>query len=631
MTLQEVTDRSWVQIDLDAFRQNLRELKAFLKPSQGFMQIVKADAYGHGALEICRVAIEEGAIMLGVANVEEGKLLRIQGCKNPVLVLSPSLEAEIPDIIKYGLNVSISDMAFARRLNDAAKKANTAISIHIKIDSGMHRSGICPADFAPAMESLKELPFLLVEGVFSHYASSENDAPFSFAQLDRFNRLIEPYRPEFRYIHIANSSALINGLSDQDNLVRLGILSYGIYTHHDQKAKIKLRPVMSFISHLAQIKEIKAGEGLGYQLSWKAREDTLFGIIPVGYADGYDFLLSNRGVAMIGGQICPVIGRVSMDMICVDLSGYKDAQTGDEVILMGQGVEALRAEHLVASYSGSAYELLCQVGRRAKRYYVQRGAVSHSAPMARRDFVSSDFSDSKLNRIIQSALSQRLGSEEIGELISREILRYFFFNKDQDIHYRKAFVHHIELTDSTREGYWRAKTLLSFSKVLQNEYFIVACANSDEALKSYFLRKDVEYRWLMDDTFELSDDAFELSEVYVNDIKLEAVTQQENNCLEIRCQHPRLNNLVGNEVQFTINTLSYYPKSAHQLSVFINELTHGVKVSLSFPHTLIHIEVVPVFSGQNHFPEVQREPGRVSVSTKAGQWVFPLSGIVFAY
>lgn len=626
-----IKDRSWVEIDLSAFRSNLRALKAFLKEGQDFLQIVKADAYGHGAWEIGRVAMEEGACCLGVANSEEGKLLRIQGCVSPILILSPSLVEEIPEIIRYDLASSVSDAEFANALNSAAAQSGKTAAVHLKIDTGMRRSGIAHQDFDCLWDSVQALPHLHVDGLFSHYAASESDPELSLRQLELFDQVIASRRDQVKYVHIANSSALVNGLAGSGNLARLGILSFGVYTHQDQTDKLDLKPVMSFRARLAQIKKLAAGEALGYNLSWTADRDTLYGIVPVGYADGYDFLLSNRGKALINSTVCNVIGRVSMDMVCIDITDCPAVSIGDPVTLLGDGEPALRAENLAASYSGSAYELLCQLGRRARRYYMEEGLISHSAPLARRDFVSTDFNDSKLNQIIQSAISQRLQSEEIGELISREILRSFFFNRDKDIHYRKSFEHTIRLEDSDKPGYWRAFTRLSFKKILQNDYFIVACANSDEALQQYFKRKDVEYRWLMDDSFVLNPAAFEITDVHVDGLRLETRSQRGNNCLEITCRHDRLKDLVGKEVSFTINTLSWYPRSSHQLSVFINELTHGVKVSLEFPETLKSLEVVPVFSGQNRYPDVIRRPDSVTVSTRPDQWVFPLSGVVFAY
>ena len=413
-------------------------------------------------------------------------------------------------------------------------------------------------------------------------------------------------------------------------MARVGILSFGVYTNEAQKEVIQLKTVMSFKSRIAQIKQIKAGEGLGYNLTWIAAKDSRYAVVPVGYADGYDFMLSNKAKVSIRSQLCDVIGKVSMDMICVDISQIPDAELMDEVILMG-AVDQLHPEQLSSLYHGSSYELLCQVGRRAKRYYLENDAVSHSTPLARRDFVSSDFSDFKLSQIIQAAISQRLQNEEMGELISREILKYFFFNKDQDIHYRKDFCYDVCLAECEQENHWQATMKLNFKKVLQNDYFIVACANNAQALNRYFIKRDVEYRWLLDNSITLSEAYFHLTQVYVNDLLLDTSLKLTDSCIEIRCEHPQLKHLVGKEVAFSIEVQSYYPKASHQFSVYINELTHGVKVKLSYPDEIKNMEIVPIFSGQNRFPSVDHSPGCVTVQTATDQWIFPISGIVFAY
>lgn len=625
-----ILDRSWVEIDLAAFRHNLRQLKSLLPSGVSFMQIVKADAYGHGALEIGRIAMEEGARFLGVANVEEGKLLRIQGCKAPILILSPSLENEIEQIIGYDLKPCVSQLSFLKALQKEALKQNRLIDIHLKLDSGMHRSGVALEHFEALYQEAKSLSQINIEGVCSHFAASEDDLEFSQTQLQHFESIVAKMQPQPQLIHIANSSAVVNKLLGISNMARLGILSFGVYTDASQKDKIQLKTVMSFKSRIAQIKQIRKGEGLGYNLSWIAPKDSRYAIIPVGYADGYDFMLSNKARVSIRSRLCEVIGKVSMDMICVDISEVPDAKLMDVVVLMGAD-EQLRPEELICLYHGSSYELLCQVGRRAKRYYLENDAVSHSTPLARRDFVSSDFSDYKLSQIIQSAISQRLQNEEMGELISREILKYFFFNKDQDIHYRKDFFYDIKLADCEQEKHWQATMKLSFKKVLQNDYFIVACANNAQSLNRYFIKRDVEYRWLLDSSITLSEDYFHLTQVYVNDLLLDTSLRIANSCIEIRCEHPQLKSLVGKEVSFCIEMQSYYPRAAHQFSVFINELTHGVKVKLSYPDEIQNLEIVPIFSGQNRFPSISHNPGSVTVQTAADQWIFPISGIVFAY
>ncbi|MDD4223171.1 MAG: alanine racemase [Candidatus Cloacimonetes bacterium] len=629
MAVKAIRERSWVEIDLDAFRANLKALRAFIGKDGGFIQIVKADAYGHGAREIARIALSEGAVALGVANPEEGKLLRIQGFKEPILILSPSLPSEIPDILAYNLWPTLSDPAFARELDRACSERGIKAKVSLKLDSGMHRSGALADEFGKLWKAVQKLPQIEVQSVFSHFAASESDPDFSRTQETEFLSALKKYRVQVPWLHLANSSAVVNDLGKSLPICRLGILSYGIYTHPSQKGKIALKPVMTFKSTVSQLKSIPAGATVGYNRSWKAARDTRYAVIPVGYADGYDFLLSNRGTVALNGSLCPVIGRVSMDMLCVDITDAGKVEIGDEVVLLG--VEALRAEDLAAVYGGSAYELLCQVGRRAKRYYYQGRRLVTSAPLSRREFVSSDYPDSKLSQIIQAAISQRVNSEEMGELISREILRVFFFNKDREILYRKDFRHHIRFSDSGDSRFWRAKTTLSFTKTLQNGFFTVACANSEAALKSYFKRRDVEYRWLMDTNFELSPEAFSLSSVRINGIELETKLHFRNACMEIRCSHPALKELVGSEVFYEIDTLTLYPRSSHQLSVFITELTHGVKISFSYPEAFPPVECVPVFAGQNKYPRVSTGKNTITVSTKAGEWVFPQSGVVFAY
>lgn len=624
-------ERSWVEIDLDAFRHNLKALKSFLKPEQGFIQIVKADAYGHGAWEIAQAALKEGATALGVANLEEGKLLRIEGCKAPILILSPSLIDEIPGILEYKLIPTVNDFSFAQALISICAKQKVKCPISLKFDSGMHRSGILEKDFAELWYFCKNAAELEVKSFFSHFASSESDLKFSEAQEKRFKQVIDKYKVEADWIHIANSSALINGLGSSGNLCRLGILSYGVYTHPSQKEKIELKPVMTFKSTVIQIKEIPKGATVGYNQTWKAQRKTRYAVIPVGYADGYDFLLSNKGKVLIEGIICPVIGKVSMDMICVDLTDAPEIQCGAEVILLGNGHNDIRVENLVSLYNGSSYELLCQVGRRAKRYYYEKGRLVTAAPLSRRDFVSSDYPNSKLNQIIQSAIAQRINSEEMSELIFREILRVFFYNQDRDIRYRKNFRHHILFIESLDKDYWKAETTLIFSKTLQRDFFLVACANSDKALKDYFKRNDVEYRWLMDGNFQLNPTAFQLSSVKVNGLELTTRINFKAEAMEIRCSHPELKKLIGQEVRFEINTLTLYPKASHQLSVFITELTHGVQISFSYPETLKQIECVPFFAGQNKYPKITTSKNTISVTTKPEEWVFPQSGVVFAY
>jgi alanine racemase len=480
----------------------------------------------------------------------------------------------------------VSELSFAEELNSMAARHKKQVNVHIKIDTGMHRSGAAEEAALELFHAIDKLSNIKIDGIFSHFASSEADSEFCLLQEQRFNAFLSqlPYLP--RYVHLDNSNGVVNHFGTKCNLVRLGILAYGVDT--SGKA-LPLKPVMTFKACLSQVKAIKQGESVGYNRTWIAKQDGSYAIIPIGYADGYDFLLSNSGVVMLS-------------------SSHQDCVSNYSCKVIGR-----------------------QIGRRARRHYYLNGKMLHSSPLSRRDFVPDDFNDSKLNQIIESAISQRLQSAEIGELIYREILRSFFYNKDRDIHYRYNFHHQISFSDSVFDGYYAVDTELSFDKVLQNDYFIVACAASDEVLQRYLKRSDVEYRWLMDDAFNLDGESFLVSSVMLDELELTAEISHKANCLEIRCSHPELKHMVGKMAHFTVNTKTLYPKASHQLSVFITELTKGVFISFKYLSDMKRVECVPVFSGQDKFPKIEHQDSRIDVCSKPEEWIFPISGIVFSY
>ncbi len=621
-------DRSWTEIDLSRFEHNLNELKKFFMPETEFMQIVKADAYGHGAFEIAQKAIACGATFLGVANAQEGLLLRYQGITLPILILSPSLENEIDLILENDLIPTISDLEFAFKLNS---KTTHKIPVQINIDTGMGRSGFAYLEADKVVKKIGDLPNLEIQGIFSHFSSAEDDVEFTQIQSERFKKIISQLNRMPEYVHIANSSGVLSIQCEYANLVRLGLLSYGVYAAESQKKQINLKPVMTFKSCLSQLKQAEKGDFIGYNKTFQAQGKMQYGIVPVGYADGYDFLLSNRGKVLINEQLCNVIGRVSMDMIAVDIS-QTDCQVGDEVILLGGEKREVSVENLTSLYGGSSYELLSQVGRRAKRYYFKENQLIASSPLLRRDFVSFDHSNEKLNRIIETAIEQRLQSKEISNLIYTDLLKHFFAEHDRDIHYRKNFEHTItfhkhkrpELTD-----YYLVNTTMTFRKKLQNDYFIVACANNEQLLEKYFLQPDVEYRWLLDSNLDAA--LFDVTMVKINEMELYSEMKMASGCLEIRCFHPDLDKFKGREVEFSISTRTYYPKNSHQLSIYLIEMTKGVEITFVFNDLLEKVEAVPIFSGRSKFAEISNTENSISVSSRRNEWIFPTSGVVFVY
>lgn len=627
-------DRSWTEIDLDCFRENLQELSQHVAAGTAFMQIVKADAYGHGAFQIARCSLQCGAAMLGVANADEGMLLRYQGIEAPILILSPSLPTEIPQILESHLTPSVSDPAYAQALQKASRQAGRITPVHVNIDTGMGRSGVRPEEALPLIALIRKMKHLAIEGVFSHYTASENDPDFTAGQLAEFRQIIGRLDFKPHYIHIANSSGILTQKDDLCNLVRTGLLSYGIYNDPGLRSKIRVQPVMTFKSRITFLKSALPGESIGYNRTYTAAREIRYGILPVGYADGYDFQLSNRGKVLIQKQICPVIGRVSMDMIAVDVTHLPGVAVGQDVILLGGGHEKVSAEYLCGLYQGSVYEMLCQVGRRARRYYREKGEISDSSPLLRREFVSQDYSDQKLNTIIEAAIEQRLQSKEIAGLLYNEWLQRFFAEKDSHVSYRRDFRHAITFQlapNALLEDYYQVQTTLQFRKQLRSDEFFVACASNEQQLEDFFLRPDVEYRWLLDKNIDLDNEFFHVSSVLINDIQLENEIKISNGCIEIRCFHAALANLVGKEVAFSISTLTYYPRSSRQLSVYIIEMTRGLDITFDFGKLLDRVEVVPIFAGQKKFPVIDLKPGRVQLVLPDSEWVFPNSGVVFAY
>jgi hypothetical protein len=317
-----------------------------------------------------------------------------------------------------------------------------------------------------------------------------------------------------------------------------------------------------------------------------------------------------------------------MDMICVDISEVPNAKLFDEVILLGDKATTLRANSIAGLYGGSVYELLCQLGRRAKRYYYYGKKLVDDEPILRRSFIPTDFNSLKLNSVIQHALAHRIQNDEVSSAIYQDILDSVFADTDNDIAYRSDFIHHITFADSLDKDFYKVKTSLSYYKTLKNEEFIIVCANSSEKLLKFFNRKDCEYRWLLDKN--LSNDMFAITNMSVNDYNLSFEPMTIAHCLVYKFNDYCLKKLVGKTVKFSLETETLYPKNSHQLSVYINEITKGVSVSFTFPSEL-KVETTVVFSGKERFPLITKAKNTISIKTKNDTWVFPSSGIVFSF
>jgi alanine racemase len=362
------------EVDLEALAFNYQQLRRLIPPTVKLLAVVKADAYGHGAVPVSRKLEELGTDFLGVASVPEGMELRQAGLRKPILILSGIYPEEVEEVVSHHLTPMIYRLDTAEALAAAAKQRRATIPVHIKVDTGMGRIGLLPESVPAFVQRLKAFDSLEIEGIATHLSTANEEDPcFAEEQLKRFSRTIEEIKkvgitPPF--YHVANSAGLVNFSAARHTLVRPGIMLYGSYPAHSLKSKIDLQAVMSWKSRVADVREVPAGSPISYGRTFVTKHTSLLAAIPVGYADGYSRLLSNRGEVLIKGKRAPVVGRVCMDWTMADVSAIPAVAAGDEVVLMGgQMGQEITAEE-IAGWAGTiSYEILCLVGRRVQRIY----------------------------------------------------------------------------------------------------------------------------------------------------------------------------------------------------------------------------------------------------------------------
>lgn len=358
-------------IDLSAIRRNLRVLKP---PRAEVMAVVKADAYGHGSVQVARAALSAGARWLGVALVEEGARLRDAGIGARIFALSEFPPGSEKDALALGLTPTVYTEEGLHRLAEAAVGLDRPVGVHVKVDTGMHRVGIDVDAAVPFVGELLDSG-LQLEGLWTHFAKAEDvHDPFTDWQLERFISLVEALRNRTmgpRYVHAANSAAVMSRSAAHLDLVRLGIAMYGLSPGPELvEAASALRPAMSWKSAVSMVKRVRAGEAISYGLTYVLERASTIATVPVGYADGYSRLLSDRADVLINGRRHPVAGTITMDQLMVDC-GDEPVEPGDEVILIGrQGHARVTADDLAAWMGTINYEVVCGVSERVPREYV---------------------------------------------------------------------------------------------------------------------------------------------------------------------------------------------------------------------------------------------------------------------
>ncbi|MDQ7793497.1 MAG: alanine racemase [bacterium] len=365
---------TWAEVDLAAIAGNVRAMKSALRPGTGLMAVVKADGYGHGAVQAALAAREGGAEWLGVAIPEEGVSLREAGVGVRILILGWTPPGQVATVVEHDLAAAVSSLHAAREFARAAGPVEPRL--HLKVDTGMGRLGLLP-DLAGREEALAicALPGVRVEGIFTHFASADAaDKSFATQQLRSFLAFIdelERHGVTFGLRHAANTAAMLDMPDSHLDLVRPGLGVYGYRPSPHVSTAVPLRPALAWKTRVAHLKRLGPGSPVGYGCTYRAIRETTVVTLPVGYADGYPRSLSNNADVLIGGRRCPVIGRVCMDQLMVELPQGTETGPGDEVVLLGtQGGEGVNADELAGRAGTIAHEILTGISPRVPRVYL---------------------------------------------------------------------------------------------------------------------------------------------------------------------------------------------------------------------------------------------------------------------
>ena len=363
----------WIEIDLAVLEKNFKAVRSRVAKSVKIVATVKQSAYGHGLIPVARTLSGLGVDCFGVGSMEEAVKLRRHKLKEPIIVLSPVFPKYSSYFIKYGVIPTVSGLVFAKELNRRAKKK---IPVHIKVDTGMGRLGFCGAKAAEFIEEVSQLKKLSLEGIYTHFPAADSDKVFTDYQLEAFNCLLKGLSAKginFKFIHSANSIGILKYRRAHFNMVRPGLILYGIDPDSvGNRHACSLQPALSFKSKVIFIKKIAKGTTVGYGRAWTAPKDTRIATVAVGYADGYPWALSNRSKVIIGDKFFRIAGRVCMDHIMVDVGRNSNISVGDEVILIGASKNCrITAQDLADWAQTISYEIVSRLPAKIPRIYIQ--------------------------------------------------------------------------------------------------------------------------------------------------------------------------------------------------------------------------------------------------------------------
>lgn len=362
-------ESTWIEIDTDQFKKNLSIIKAHVKPRLYCLPI-KANAYGHGLIPMAKLAMQCDIDYLAVSSLHEGIRLRQAEINCPILVLGAFQEDQIPDLIKYHLEFTISSLLKAQQVISYLESTQNKAYVHLEIETGMNRTGARPSTAKTIYDYLIQHPLIELKGIYSHLANSDQeDHPLNFKQQKLFENWIDQC-PNKHLFHLANSSALVHQMSPLSTMVRPGLLSFGLYSKPLEGSLARIKPCFYLKSRVSYFKVVQKGDSIGYGSTYVAQKQTRIATIPIGYGDGYRRMLSNKARVLIRGQYFPVVGLICMDQLMVDI-GDQEAYVGDEVVLVGeQGGKSITIQQLAEFCQTIPYEILTGFNERIARYYL---------------------------------------------------------------------------------------------------------------------------------------------------------------------------------------------------------------------------------------------------------------------
>lgn len=369
----------WAEVDLDAIKYNMEEIKR-LSNSKDIIAVVKADAYGHGAVDVAPTMLECGAKKFAVAVITEAIELRKNNINVPIIILGYTPIEFASELLYQDIEQTVTSLEYAMELNKIAEEGKTIIPIHIAIDTGMGRIGFIPSEESiNDIEEISKLKNLKIVGIFSHFSTAdEEDKNYSEYQKNEFNNIIN--KLEKRNInlgqkHIFNSAAIVDFDYDGYDAIRPGIILYGYYPSNEvKKENIKLKPALTLKSNVVHVKALPKGKYISYGRNYVTEKESIIATLPIGYADGYTRLLTNKAQVIINGKLAPIVGNICMDQCMVDVTHIPDVKIGDEVILIGEdGDTKFNADDIAEILGTINYEILCMISKRVPRVYRLNG------------------------------------------------------------------------------------------------------------------------------------------------------------------------------------------------------------------------------------------------------------------